>query len=757
MTLTRASSSPTIHDAVIYRQEVASLVFPDAGPLSTRYIPLLTDGHYDMNKEKGPHLDINLESDHLFLKGTGVDFEPAYLSGQVVLTLTEPTSLKEITLQFRGKARLPIPANESAVSSATVLTYLVCNHESSFLEGDRKHGHTLKAGHHVFPFQLRIGGSLPSSIFSREFGDAAVTYRLRVQATRPGLSPKLQANVQIHIIRSLAREALEYQQTLEIENTWPGKLMYSIMLPHKAWAAGDSLTAVVKFSPLVKGTCILSVMTSLQESATVYAQIGLQEYSRVVASVTHAIIEGKAVEVDCDYPRGSGKPAVSGATYNSIQTWENSHPRLTESQRANLGANDVVTSLTMLLPFKVTPTHALEPIIVSHRVRWNILIANPDGHTSELRCSLPIHLLDGRLLQEARRYTAATRQVLLGGPGMPPEEQEDMELPSYASHARDRIANVYVPEVVALYPTNPCVASSTRPVSRRGGPNSQPRMRSDHSPPLEVDLVSHLPHVPSPENSSPLNRTTSELLLQQINGRNTPRTSHEHRHSATNPQVSHSANYAHSRPTSRRSNHPTSRSASPNSHYGHSRPSSAATNKSVHIPGHGRNFHGLLKATMKPFASITHNHRLSRTGSASGFSDPQLEANYAGRFPGFPSSLPLGPAHPQSPPLSELTRCCPQRQQTNIPAVIPGIDLSLIRALTEVPNYEAASRGFIGGLPPLTSLQSLPSYEASTSVRLASLTLAQSDASVGSIVLGRGAQGGTELASRLAATSLVGG
>lgn len=66
-----------------------------------------------MTKEKGSHLDIALESNCVFLKGTGVDVEPAYLTGQVALTLTEPTSLKEITLQFRGKARLPAPASDS--------------------------------------------------------------------------------------------------------------------------------------------------------------------------------------------------------------------------------------------------------------------------------------------------------------------------------------------------------------------------------------------------------------------------------------------------------------------------------------------------------------------------------------------------------------------------------------------------------------------------------------------------------------------
>ena len=37
----------------------------------------------------------------------------------------------------------------------------------------------------------------------------------------------------------------------------------------------------------------------------------------------------------------------------------------------------------------------------------------------------------------------------------------------------------------------------------------------------------------------------------------------------------------------------------------------------------------------------------------------------------------------------------------------------LHRAFTEVPDYAIASKGFIGGVPPLSSLQGLPSYEES--------------------------------------------
>jgi hypothetical protein len=58
------------------------------------------------NLEK-PRLEIFVDSDSLYLKGTGPDIEPALLSGHVALSLVETTPVKEITLKFRGKARLP--------------------------------------------------------------------------------------------------------------------------------------------------------------------------------------------------------------------------------------------------------------------------------------------------------------------------------------------------------------------------------------------------------------------------------------------------------------------------------------------------------------------------------------------------------------------------------------------------------------------------------------------------------------------------
>lgn len=85
--------------------------FVQSGPLSSGLL-----SEQDMSKDKErPRLEILLDKECIFLKGTGIDVEPARLSGHVALYLSESTSIKEITLQFRGKARLPVPSHDSYV------------------------------------------------------------------------------------------------------------------------------------------------------------------------------------------------------------------------------------------------------------------------------------------------------------------------------------------------------------------------------------------------------------------------------------------------------------------------------------------------------------------------------------------------------------------------------------------------------------------------------------------------------------------
>ncbi|KAJ4483839.1 hypothetical protein J3R30DRAFT_1840898 [Lentinula aciculospora] len=746
------------HIAVPHNEEESSPQAPflPSSSFSSGFSP--TD--HDMSKDKErPRLEILLEKECIFLKGTGIDVEPTRLSGHVALYLSESTSIKEITLQFRGKARLPAVSHESITLNSAPLTFIVCNHEWSFLEGEKRHSHTLKAGRHFFPFQLQLGGSLPSSISTTVFGGASVAYKLRAHVSRPGLSHNLQSIIPVNLVRSFAPEALEYQQTLEIENTWPEKLMYSIMIPHKAWACGDTVTALVKFSPLLKGVGVLNINTSIHETVKVYTRSGHQEHSRVVASMKHEIVGGKAVEThELEHrhrmnqtPGGSSSPGTPNlsSSYRSTgsasgyfaysphgnqasQPGPSSLPTSFSTSPSSqllrdpvdgieLSQDDIVTYLILPLPRNITPTHVLDPIHVTHRIRWSILILNPDGHTSELRCSLPLHLLDPRLLSEARMNTAATRRLLIGGPEVPAEETEDdMELPSYNAHVRDRIANMYLPESATMRVTNPWVRDGVSPLGANNDIVSPwPRSRSGYSSPLDAHALSHLPHAPGSGDSTPLDWVNSELLLSlHTEGDHNPMTGHSpHTSTEVSPDHSNPSSNPASRPASSYPSRRSSRASSPE-RGAHVNPQSlhvAGPNETyIHTGNASRNIQGVFKATMKPFTSITHptwlgsrshsHNNLSLLTSTSSTNNLHHDRVFS---PGQPGGRTL-----------QLSDYANSQE-----------------AMQRVPDYHIASRGFIGGVPPLTSLRDLPSYEDSQ--------------------LGTRTRSDTDLASRFAGVSFL--
>ncbi|KAI0268819.1 hypothetical protein BC834DRAFT_842114 [Gloeopeniophorella convolvens] len=680
--------------------------------------------------EKHPSIEILVHSDILTLKGTGVDVAPALLQGQVALNLVESTPVKHITLQFRGKARLPPPSNDISFGNSA-MTYVVCNHEWSFLEGEKKHSHTLKAGRHLFPFQLRLGGSLPSTLFTGAFGGASIAYKLRAVATRPGFAHNLQAQKAITLMRSFAPEALEYQQSLEIENTWPEKLMYSIMIPHKAWAAGDNLTALVKLSPLAKGVRVMSISTTITETVKVFVRTGWQESKKAMVTAKHEIHNGQAVCVDHQHHRARwgllhhsgarstysvpGSPGTATPLHSadlphssaplshqsfSIPTQSSGSSSESHARRSSetgpstsppqgesgslshpppnnfeLSEQDIVTKIAVSLPVSATPTHGLEPIITTHRIRWSILITNLDGHTSELRCSLPVHILDPLLLDESKSATATTRRLLLGGPEVSEEQNEDLELPSYPAHVRDRVANMYLPEQAVFRVTNPWIHQGISPVQVDSHRDLVPA--SGAETPLEAYHVSS----PLGQVDSGLEYVNSELLLSLSHNAPPPL---ETNRDASNPSPPETI--ASSGSASRRASRVPSRAASPEPHSRRSSESNSPKSpdhaSSTFVHAHStasRNLHGLFSSTMKPFTSLTSSFGLpSRHHGATA---------HAARA-----------TQPSTPP----------------PRPIPVTSHSLLhRAFTEVPDYDIASRGFLGGVPPLESMQGLPSYEAS--------------------------------------------
>jgi arrestin-related trafficking adapter 4/5/7 len=510
-------------------------------------------------------------------------------------------------------------------------------------------------------------------------GGASVAYKLRAHVGRSGLSPNLQAVAPVYITRSFSAEALEYQQTLDIESSLSDKLMYSIMIPHKAWAIGDNLSALFKFSPLAKGIQIVKITTTIDETTKVHAHPNSKkkQYNHVVAKVTHDIINGIAI------PRTAVPsqclPTLTSWDSSSTLNWlepspiiptgQSSTPLASVSGYPNGGStedletdHDIIARVSFTIPSTTSPSHRLAPMTITHRIRWNVTIDH-NGNSSELRCTLPVHILDSCLLDEARGYTAAAHRLLFGDSKVRPEDEGQMDLPSYTAHIRDRVANVYLHDAAAMHFENPWI-------------------HAGYSPTLGTSPSGDDGHVPATPQSDWIG---SELSLSQGSS-----------------VLSSSTHDRQSRPTSQPLGPPEGNQLSRRHRFMDRSPSpeaSGSTNTSlanlpvagpnetyVHNGTHAnRRLPSLFQISLKPFTNVV-SQAWRHTSLTSLGSTLQSHRNNHRNY-------------------SQGTR----------PVIVPMTDREigtglLHRAFTEVPDYGVAARGFIGGVPPLSSMHGLPSY-----------------------------------------------
>lgn len=318
--------------------------------------------------------------------------------------------------------------------------------------------------------------------------------------------------------------------------------------------------------------------------------------------------------------------------------------------------DEVVAKVELRIPPWVCPTHNSQPIIVTHRIRWIVIIRNADGHFSELRCSLPIHILSRHLLAEAIQASAPTRRLLFGIDDLVLPEAEQVELPSYSAHVQDRVPNPAEGWPLDVGPLTGNTTASTTSPDGYFPPTSSSRSPSNPSTPARPPAGS-LPD--ENDNVAPLPRTSSlGALMAALNS------------SAL------SVAYAGAVPPNMPSSRPSTRPPSPE-------PSSSYTSSSILS---GDSFH------------TAHSPATSRKPlfTLGGMSMKPLTP-FASRGPS------RAPSRPPSPP--------PDHHHDGS-AVPVQFDRVLQAALSTVPDYNTASRGFaLGGVPPLSSVAGLPSYD----------------------------------------------
>ena len=722
-------------------------------------------------------------------------------------------------------------------------THPIITHEWSFLPGEKSHYHTMKSGQHVFPFNFTFPGNLPSTIRTY-LNDANITYKLKATAHRSAFQHNFHAARNVVVLRGFTNEALEYNQTLEIENTWPGKVMYCLTLPHKAYAAGDEIPVSVKFMPLAKGTRVTQITSVIKEYTLVHTRHSSHPEVRVAQTTKHELREGRAFRVtdrgteavapahhyhghgagiggglmdgmmsappsappsprhgpigglsgfagslagglssgahtpmsdfalsragsfanltslgsaatstpgpaalaggsssaSNGYFGGAGRagghaanatPGPGPGASGQVAAFPDDMRERGDEEDVLIGDDEIDTMITIPVPAWTTPSHNIHPVFVTHKIKWSCAISNPDGHVSELRCALPIHILPNNLLEEAQTATSSTRALLFGGNA---EETTHVDLPSYNDHVYDRIANANNPTPTSGYVSTghrtpnsgsrtPGSAGATpagsRAPSRPGSPVLRPMMMMGGGglpTPGGIDITDEFHPADDIPPRPELGWADSELMMSL--GALAP-------HQGSNPN-SRGGSPHDTPPDSRGPSRPTSRlgfrsgrNSAGNSRAGSrasspERPSSSGTmqpgganassNANGRRPLHERRPSGGLPggifnlASVKPFTAMMGK----ATGSHSAQHSPKIQPQQSSGSGLTRNGFSLG-SHAAFTGLAEAQ--ANERQPgsgSTSGATTPAVQA--VDPLSQVPSYEVARVGFLGGgVTPLSA------------------------------------------------------
>jgi len=238
---------------------------------------------------------------------------------------------------------------------------------------------------------------------------------------------------------------------LEAEFLIPEKLVYSMSTPHKAWAAGDTLTCIFKGSIISKSLSVHQVRIAIIEERRIWNGYSWDKRVATVAQRTHDIhVKPSPPRRRLLRPAGSNRSVSqliasmtrphSGRPQSSTAPGPTHVSIIADVERSEL---DVFSVLEIAIPRSTTASHAVDPLRITHRISWTLSLidsASPgrprvvDVHES----SLPIHVLDHRLLQSAHAATQMSRGLFFRTSER--EAYEDSHVPpSYTLHVRDRI------------------------------------------------------------------------------------------------------------------------------------------------------------------------------------------------------------------------------------------------------------------------------------------------------------------------------
>lgn len=328
------------------------------------------------------YFDIRLENDFIVFRGNEHESAGQLLQGTVVLCLPAPLKIEDVHLRLTGT--LHMSWNDPRVTAAGISNHKIDrtttvyshrwkpfvgvgseNQSISSPNGLMTRGVTLPAGNYEWPFELMLPGDMTESV--EGLREASLTYKLKATVARGKLAYDLHAYKRLRIIRTLDPSTLEFLHTMSVENIWPNKVEYSIMIPKKAVVFGSTIPLSTRFTPLLKGLELGEITIRLLE----VHEFMLQSHSG------YGIREHKKER--------------------EISVWKIPIEREKHWQDIieDTGQEGWVMNTGLDLPRtlgKCVQDVNAHGIKVRHKLKVILALHNPDGHVSELRATLPVSI-----------------------------------------------------------------------------------------------------------------------------------------------------------------------------------------------------------------------------------------------------------------------------------------------------------------------------------------------------------------------------
>ncbi|KAI1770334.1 hypothetical protein F4818DRAFT_450424 [Hypoxylon cercidicola] len=358
--------------------------------------------------------EIRLENDFIVFRGNEHEASGQLLKGVLVLCLREHLKVEDVHLRLMGNCRVAWTDGKqtpSGIHNQKVdRTTTILRHTWPPFVGESTHHNTLAPGNYEWPFEMMLPGDTSESV--EGLYQTGITYVLKATVSRGKLAKNLHSYKRFRIIRTLEPAALEFNHAMSVENIWPNKIEYSVVVPQKAVVFGSHVPLEMRFTPLLKGLEMGNITIKLIE---------IQEFS----------VQSYPV------PTKSHKHDRDVTSWNFEVTREQHwHDNIEETGQEGWSVNKELP-----LPKRLSrciQDCSVHGIKIRHKLKLTVALKNPDGHISELRASLPITIFispnmpldeEGNLVTQAPESASETNE----------SDSSIMAPPGYGMHVLDQL------------------------------------------------------------------------------------------------------------------------------------------------------------------------------------------------------------------------------------------------------------------------------------------------------------------------------